>query len=62
MVTKNGDVFEGVPKGTEEQRKEYLDNGRNYIGKLATVRFFGYTTTDKPVPRFPVVVDLDRKE
>jgi DNA ligase-1 len=62
MVTAAGHEFEGVPKGTEEQRKQYLDNGRNYIGKLATVRFFGYTTTDNPVPRFPVIVDLNRKE
>jgi DNA ligase-1 len=62
MVTAAGHEFEGVPKGTEEQRKQYLDNGRNYIGKLATVRFFGYTTTDNPVPRFPIIVDLDRKE
>lgn len=62
MVTKEGNYFEAVPRGTEEERAEYLKNALNYIGKLATVRFFGYTTTNKPVPRFPVIVDMDRHD
>lgn len=62
MITTAGHTFEGVPKGDEAQRAEYLKNANSYIGKYATVRFFGYTTTNTPVPRFPVIVDIDRKE
>jgi ATP-dependent DNA ligase len=54
--------FEAVPIGTEEQRAEYLKNGLSYIGKLATVRFFEYTTSDPPRPRFPVIYDLGRDD
>jgi len=62
METKEGYPFEGVPVGTQEQRAEYLANAKKYIGKLATVRFFEYTTTKKPVPRFPVIYDLGRED
>lgn len=62
LITSTGATFEAVPKGTEEQRASYLVNAESYIGKLATVRFFEYTTSDPPVPRFPVIVDLDRQD
>jgi hypothetical protein len=62
MVTKEGYPFDGVPVGTEEQRAQYLKDAKNYLGDFATVRFFGYTTTDEPVPRFPVIIDLGRKD
>ncbi len=60
LKTEEGHVFEAVPKGNEEQRSEYLKNADGYIGKFATVRYFGLTNTDKPVPRFPVITILDR--
>lgn len=60
MVTKEGYRFEGVPTGTEEERAKYLENAKYYLGTLATVRYFGYTTTSEPVPRFPVIIQLDR--
>jgi len=62
LVTKEGYPFKAVPTGTEEQRAFYLDNAKNYLGNWATVRFFEYTTTECPVPRFPVIVDLDRTD
>ena len=62
METKEGYEFEGVPKGTEEERAMFLKNAKNYIGKYATVRHFGYTATAKPVPLFPVVILLDRND
>lgn len=61
MVTKEGYRFEGVPVGTEEQRAQYLRDAKNYLGKWATVRFFGYTTTSEPVPRFPIIIELGRQ-
>ena len=62
LVTKEGYHFKAVPTGTEEQRAFYLSNAKNYLGNWATVRFFEYTTTEYPVPRFPVIVDLDRTD
>ena len=61
LKTKEGYSFEAVPKGSEEQREEYLKNANTYIGKFATVRHFGYTATAKPVPLFPVLVDMSRE-
>jgi DNA ligase-1 len=62
MKTKEGYEFEGVPTGTQEYRKQLCDNAKSYIGKLATVRFFEYTTGENPVPRFPVIVDIERDD
>ena len=42
--------------GTREQRKEMFENGKNYIGKLLTVRFQEWSK-DK-IPRFPVGVQI----
>lgn len=52
--TKDGATFNAKPKGRDEVRAEYLANKHKYIGKKLTVEFFGYTTSDPPVPRFPV--------
>ncbi len=43
---------------TDEECKEIIDNQENYIGKLATVRYFGYT--NKGMLRFPIVKTIDR--
>lgn len=43
-------------KFSHEERKEWLLNKRNYIGKTAEVRFFEYS--DEGVPRFPVCVGI----
>lgn len=48
----NGGEVEVTPTGTQEQRREYLSNIDNYMGKMLTVKFFGYT--DAGSLRFPV--------
>lgn len=49
-VMNDGKTFDVKPKGTHEERMEYLDT--KYIGKMLTVQYFGLT--DEGVPRFPV--------
>ncbi len=60
LKTEEGFTFEAVPTGTEADRLEYLKNADTYIGKFATVKFFGYTGTKASVPRFPIIVNMNR--
>lgn len=48
----NGDTCKVTPTGSQEQRREYLSNADNYLGKMLTVKFFGFT--DDGSLRFPV--------
>lgn len=57
-VTKAGDKFDVKPSGDNEIRDWYTDNADKLIGTMLTVKFFGYTTGDNPVPRFPVGVKV----
>jgi hypothetical protein len=50
--TKEGKLFSCRPRGTREERHELFRNGREYIGKMMTIRFQEYT--DLGIPRFPV--------
>ena len=50
--------FEGVPRGTQEERSTYLLNAESYIGKMVTVRHFGRTSSNEP--RFPVITCMSR--
>ncbi len=52
---KNDEVEAGM-RYSHEERKEFLKNKDNYIGKIAELRFFEYT--DAGVPRFPVMVGI----
>jgi len=56
--TKEGATFKVKPEGTDEQRQWYWDNLESIIGKMLTVRFFSYTTSKTPVPRFPIGVAI----
>ena len=47
-----GGTFEVKPEGTHEERVEYY-NQKN-IGKMLTVKYFGFTTSKIKEPRFPV--------
>ena len=47
-ITKDGKDFRVVPNGTHKFRKEMFKNGKNYIGKQLTVKFFGYTKDGIP--------------
>ena len=51
-VTKDGQAFNCVPKGTFDERQEFLANGHTYVGELLKVKFF--ELTDDGIPRFPV--------
>ncbi len=55
-VTEDGTEFGVKPKGTEAQREQYwIDfQAGKLTGKLLTVKFFEWTTSENPVPRFPV--------
>lgn len=46
-------TFEACPKGTLEEKAEMWTNKDNYIGQIATVKFFGRTEAE--LPRFPVL-------
>lgn len=49
--TKNGEVFNVRPQGTQEERKMLYKQGQNYIGKKLWVKYF--ELTNKGIPRFP---------
>lgn len=53
-VTLDETPFDCKPDGCHEDRvKMWIDRAK-HIGQDLTVRFFEWTTSDKPVPRFPV--------
>lgn len=51
-VTKDGTAFNCVPRGTFEDRKEWLENGDEYVGQMLKVKY--QDLTDDGIPRFPV--------
>jgi DNA ligase-1 len=63
MVFKNelDHDFNSNIKGDREYLKELLDNKDQYIGQLATVRYFN-KTPDKLIPRFPFVYGIRNYE
>lgn len=54
METKEGYQFKAKPIGTREDKKWYREHINELVGKMGTVKYFGYTNTDKPVPNLPV--------
>jgi len=59
--TSTGATFKVKPMGTDAQRKKYWKNHKNHIGEQLTVRFFEWTTSKPPVPRFPIGVAIRNK-
>lgn len=53
-ITPAGNFFDVTAPGTHVEKKQYFMNGANFIGQNLTVKFAGYTKTDKPVPWHPV--------
>jgi DNA ligase-1 len=53
-VTKDGVEFDVNPKGTLEQKREWLRDGQEYIGSMLTVRYMGFT--EKGIPKIAVGV------
>lgn len=61
LITKEGYPFQAKPIGDKLLKKWYRDNINQIIGKMATVKYFGYTNTSKPVPNLPVLKCLRDK-
>jgi DNA ligase-1 len=51
---KDGKTFHSNIKGTFDYLEEILKNKKDYIGKLATIKFFQYTPDG--IPRFPYAI------
>lgn len=60
--TEEGKEFDVVPKGTFEQREQWLKEGKSHIGKMLKVQYADWTNDNKP--QFPVGIcireDWDR--
>lgn len=54
MKTSDGYEFKAKPVGDRETKQYYRDHIDEIIGKMGTVKYFGFTNTDKPVPNLPV--------
>lgn len=52
MKTENGLTFEAKPVGSVVTRLSYLENAGQYIGKMATIKFFHLSP--KGVPNLPI--------
>jgi DNA ligase-1 len=57
-VTDQGVEFDCMPRGTESERRQYWIKSDNYLGLPLVVRFFEWTTSNSPVPRFPVGIGI----
>ena len=62
METSDGNQFKAKPIGTREDKQWYRDHIKEIIGKMGTVKYFGMTNTEHPVPNLPVFksVRLDK--
>lgn len=56
--TDKGGTFKVKPMGTDAERRKMWDDHKKLIGEQITVRFFEWTTSTPPVPRFPVGVAI----
>lgn len=54
LKTKEGYEFKAKPIGTREDKQWYREHITELIGKFGTVKYFGFTNTEKPVPNLPV--------
>lgn len=62
METADGNQFKAKPVGTREDKQWYREHIKELIGKMGTVKYFGMTNTEHPVPNLPVFksVRLDK--
>ena len=56
VETATGQEFRVRPEGTRELRREWFENGDDYLGKMLTVKFF--ELTDDGIPRFPIGIAI----
>lgn len=57
LKMKNGKVFKSSARGSQEFYKRLLNERKDLIGKMATVRYQNLTP-DEGVPRFPVIIEI----
>jgi ATP-dependent DNA ligase len=53
LISANGE-FQAVPKINQSEKEEMLKNASDYIGQLATVKYF--SLSDSGIPIFPVIL------
>lgn len=58
LETEDHNQFKAKPIGTREDKQWYREHINELIGKFATVKYFGFTTTDHPVPNLPVLKSI----
>lgn len=58
LVPGTRTVFDVLAPGTHEQKREYFQRGDALIGRLLTVKFQEWSTSEQPVPRFPVAIRI----
>ncbi len=58
-MTKDGIEFDVNPCGKLEQKREWLRDGQQYIGKMLTVRYMGFTERGIPKIATGVAFRLD---
>lgn len=58
METTEGYQFKAKPIGTREDKQWYREHINEIIGKLGTIKYFGMTNTECPVPNLPVFKSL----
>jgi DNA ligase-1 len=60
LKTKEGILFETMPEGTDNERRQLFRQFKEgkLTGKKMNVRFFSWTDTKPPVPRFPIGVEI----
>ena len=63
MLLKCGnETFKSSLNGTLEYCTEVFQNRDEYIGQMATVKFFNYTPAPRSVPRFPKITSIRNYE
>lgn len=58
LVTKEGYPFKAKPIGDRELKQWYRNHLNELIGKMATIKYFGMTTTNQPVPNLPILKSI----
>jgi len=56
--TKTGGIFKVRAKGEDTEREYYLQHPTEFIGKMLTVEFFEWSTSEVSLPRFPVGISV----
>lgn len=62
LMTGTNTTFTATPDGPFELKEAYLRGKNKFIGKMVNVRYFGLTTSDIPIPRFPIMKYLRSEE